>query len=113
MDGAGASRGPPQGEEAQKNSPGGQKHIKTASGPASSSEIAVQAGQGEGVRVALLSMAGEVVGTINVAPDSGWRDVAVEVLLQTSEFQAIPPADVRAATGASMAAEGVQVIRRF
>ena len=105
------------GKKHRQNSTGGQKHVGTASGPASgpasSSEIAVQAGQGESVRVALLSLAGEEVGAINVAPDSGWREVAVEVRLQTRNFQAIPPADVRAATGASMAAEGVQVIRRW
>ena len=100
------------GEMHRGNSTGGQQHIGTASGPASSSEIAVQAGQGESVRVALLSLAGEEVGAINVAPDSGWREVAVEVRLQIRNFQALPPADVRAATGASMAAEGVQVIRR-
>ena len=95
----------------RRNVTGDQPHIGTASRPASSSEPAVQAGQGPGVRVALLSLAGEEVGAIIVAPDSGWREVAVEVRLQT-HFQAMPPADVRAATGASMAAEGVQVIRR-
>ena len=70
----------------------------------------MQAGQGLGVRVPLLSLAGEEVGAINVAPDCGWREVAVKVSLQTLNFQAIPPADILAATGASMAAQGVQVI---
>ena len=106
------------GQKHRLNVTGDQRHIGTSDGTstsvlASSSEIAVQAGQGESVRVALLSLAGEEVGAINVAPDSGWREVAVEVRLQTRYFQAIPPADVRAATGASMAAEGVQVIRRL
>ena len=101
------------GQKHRLNVTGDQRHIGTVSGPARSSEIAAQAGQGESVRVALLSLAGEEVGAINVAPDSGWREVAVEVRLQTRYFQAIPPADVRAATGASMAAEGVQVIRRL
>ena len=78
--------------------------------PASSSEPAVQAGQGLGVRVALLSMAGHEVGAINVAPDCGWRVIAVQVLLQYPNFRALPPAHVQAATGASMAVEGVQVI---
>ena len=100
-----------------RNSTGGEKKkvIETASEPASSSEIAMRAGQGGSVRVALISMAGEEVGAINVAPHSDWRDIAVEVRLQTCDLQAVPPADradVRAATGASMAAEGVQVIRR-
>ena len=77
--------------------------------------LELRAGQGGSVRVALISMAGVEVGAIFVAPDSGWRDIAVEVRLQTCDLQAVPPADkadVRAATGASMAAEGVQVIRR-
>ena len=100
------------GQKHRLNVTGDQRHIGTVSGPASSSEIAAQAGQGESVRVALLSLAGEEVGAINVAPDSGWREIAVEVQLQFRNFRAIPPADVRAATGASMAAEGVQVIRR-
>ena len=100
------------GKKHRRNVTGDQRHIGTASRPASSSEPAVQAGQGPGVRVALLSLAGEEVGAINVAPDSVWREIAVEVQLQFRNFRAIPPADVRAATGASMAAEGVQVMRR-
>ena len=95
------------GKKHRESCTGGEKKkvTETASEPASSS----------GVRVALISMAGVEVGAINVAPDSLWRDIAVEVRLQFCDLQAVPPtdmADVRAATGASMAAEGVQVIRR-
>ena len=106
------------GKKHRINKTDDQPHIGTASrparssklAPASSSEPAVQAGQGLGVRVALLSMAGHEVGAINVAPDCGWRVIAVQVLLQYPNFRALPPAHVQAATGASMAVEGVQVI---
>ena len=74
------------GKKHRRNVTGDQRHIGVVSRPASSSEIAVQAGQGESVRAALLSLAGEEVGAINVAPDSGWREVAVEVRLQTRYF---------------------------
>ena len=101
-----------------QNKIGDQPHIGTVSrpvsssepAPASSSEAAVQAGQGLRVRVALLSMAGHEVGAINVAPDCGWRAIAVGVLLQFPNFRVLPPADEQAATGASMAVEGVRVI---
>ena len=101
------------GKKHRRNVTRDQRHIGTASRPASSSEPAVQAGQGPGVRVPLLNLAGEEVGAINVAPDSGWREIAVEVQLHFPDIRAIPPADARAATSASMAAEGVQVIRRL
>ena len=55
-------------------------------------------------------MVGHEVGAINVAPDCGWRAIAVGVLLQFPNFRVLPPADEQAATGASMAVEGVRVI---